>query len=249
METQLAGLGLVGTRIEAVTPADLSAEEIALYCDGNRPRYLRRKELSCTKSHERVWQTMLDAGQSRALILEDDAVLSPRLTAFLGEIDAFDVDLIRIETAGRKLRAFAPAATTTGGIELRPFSSTPMGAAGYILKADAARRLLGHPAFRSRQTDLALYNPFEAPGASLSRLQTVPGLCQQLGDAPVKTNPARESDIDTTEDPHLFARDYPLRYKWWRFREGMADGLRNAADHFASKKKGLVRLSIPFADA
>jgi len=248
MEAQLASLGLEGTRVSAATPADLTPEEVALYCDGRKPRYLRRRELACTKSHERVWTAMIAAGNERALVLEDDAELSPLLPAFLAELSGFDADIIRLEATGPRIRVFPPVARSAGGIDLRPFRSTPMGAAGYILRQTAARQLLGHPAFRRRQTDLVLYNPFDPPGAGLTRLQTVPGLCQQLGSMrPDKLSIGR-SDIAPVDEPHLYAKEHPLRYRLGRLREGLTEGWRNARDHFASKKQGLTRMSIPFAD-
>lgn len=248
MEGQLAALGLSGTRIEAATPADLTPEEISLYCDGNRPRYLRQRELACTKSHERAWQAMIEAGDTRALVLEDDAELSALLPAFLAEIDRHDVDIVRLEATGPTIRVFPPVATSGDGIELRPFRSTPVGAAGYILSGKAARHLLGHPAFRLLQTDLVLYNPFDEPGASLTRLQTLPGLCQQLGgDRPDKREVGR-SDIAHQGEPHLFAQRHPLRHRWLRLAEGFRKGWRNALDHYAGKKQGLTRMRIPFAD-
>lgn len=247
MEAQLQALGLSGTRIEAATPADLTDVEKATYCDPNKPRFLGVKELACTRSHERVWQAMIDAGDARALVLEDDAELSPALPGFLAGIVADDTDIVRIETAVSRLRVFPPV-LTLAGIDLRPFRSTPMGSAGYILKGSAARRLLGHPAFRMRQTDLALYNPFEEPGASMTRLQTVPGLCRQLGDANSDLTEIARSDIAHHGEPHHFARLHPWRYRLLTLREGLANGWRNAVDHFASKKRGLTRMRIPFAD-
>jgi glycosyl transferase family 25 len=248
MDDQLAALGLKGTRVEAVTPADLTQDEIDSYCDGRKPRYLRRNELACTKSHERAWQMMIDAGQERALILEDDAELSPKLPGFLAELDRFDFDIVRLEATGPTIRVFPPVARSEGGIDLRPFRSTPVGAAGYILKQSAARQLLGHPAFRVLQTDLVLYNPFDAPGAGLSRVQTVPGLCQQLGGTHVDKREVGRSDIAHVDERHIFAIEHPVRFRWIRFRAGLKKGLRNALDHFASKKQGLTRMRIPFAD-
>ncbi|MFC3704807.1 glycosyltransferase family 25 protein [Devosia honganensis] len=247
MEAQLASLGLEGTRVSAATPADLTPEEVALYCDGRKPRYLRCKELACSLSHERVWKRMVTAGNRWALVLEDDAELSPLLPNFLESLGNFDTDLIRLEATGPTIRVFPPIANIVG-IGLRPFRSTPMGSAGYVLSNRAAKLLVGHPAFRQRQTDLALYNPFDEPGASIRRVQAVPGLCQQLGSMrPDKLSIGR-SDIAPVDEPHLYAKEHPLRYRLGRLREGLTEGWRNARDHFASKKQGLTRMSIPFAD-
>lgn len=248
MEAQLAGLGLVGKRIEAVTPADLSDEELDQYCNPHRAHFLRRKELACTKSHERAWQAIIDAGDQRALVLEDDAELSARLPAFLAGLDQHDVDIVRLEATGPTIRVFPAVAPAIAGIELRPFRSTPMGAAGYILKAGAARHLLGHPAFRLKQTDLVLYNPFDEPGASLTRLQIVPGLCQQLGGLRPDKLAIGRSDINEHNEKHLFPSEKPIQYWLAKVSAELAKGWINAVDHFASKKMGLTRMRIPFAE-
>src|SRR5690606_14539914 len=120
-----------GQRIQAVTPANISPADAARYCDPPKPVYLRPNELACSLSHERVWRTMLHAGESRALVLEDDAELSQGLPAFLAELEGIDADIIRLESAGRPLRLFPTVARTAGGVELRPFRSTALGAAAY----------------------------------------------------------------------------------------------------------------------
>jgi glycosyl transferase, family 25 len=244
MEEQLAALGLSAVRVEAVTPDDLSAEEITSYCDSSRLRHLRPRELACTRSHERAWEMMIAAGQGRALILEDDAELSPLLPAFLGEIAKIDVDLVRIEGASRPLRVFPPMATTSSGVQLRPFRSTPMGSSGYVIKASAARQLLGHPGLRRKQTDLALYDPFEAPGALLSRVQTVPGLCKQLSRRHPAMLAVARSDIVTDAASSV---PKPFRQRLYGVGYSLFQGLRNAADHLVHSRKGLVRMRIPFS--
>jgi glycosyl transferase, family 25 len=248
MEAQLSSLGLAGIRIEAVTPADLSVEETAAYCDAGKPFHFRPRELSCTKSHERAWETFVAAGHDRAVILEDDAQLSSRLPNFLKDIADVDFDLIRIEETGRRLRVFPKVATTASGIELRPFRSTPMGASGYIRKASAARLLLGHPGMRERQTDLAIYSPFKQPGASLGRVQTFPGLCRQLGHRTWDSQSVGRSDIDLVHEPHSVSSRLSLRSRAIRAWRNLQDGWLNAKDHIAVKKNGLVRLEAPFSD-
>nr|WP_282567808.1 glycosyltransferase family 25 protein [Devosia sp. MC521] len=249
MEHQLAGLGLVGTRIESATPDDLTAEQLALYCNSEKPKYLRPRELACTMSHERAWAAMLANGDERALILEDDAELSSMLPRLLAELDGIDIDILRLEATGRRLRLLPKVQTTAGGVDLHPFRSTPMGAAGYIVNARAAKALLGHPAFRVLQTDLVLYNPFEAPAKSLSRLQTLPGMVCQLGQEHPVMRSVGKSDIAHVEERHAFKFKHPIQFRWMRFRDGLVDGYRNARDHFANRKNGLFRKAIPFAGA
>ncbi|SMQ65703.1 glycosyl transferase, family 25 [Devosia lucknowensis] len=248
MEDQLQSLGLAGVRIEAATPSDISAEQAALHCDPHKPVYLRPRELACTLSHERVWQALLDAGHDRALVLEDDAELSSALPDFLSEIGAIDADMVRIESAGRPLRVFPAVATLPGEIALHPFRSTPMGSAAYILTRGAARYLLGHPSFRSAQTDLVLYNPFDEPGSGLTRLQAVPALARQLGDEGKQKQTVGRSDIDQKGDRHLFPSERPLQYRLLRLGQGFKAGWRNVSDHISNLSKGLERRYVRFMD-
>ena len=100
-------------------------------------------------------------------MLEDDAELSVRLPEFVREAGSVDADLVRIETTGAPTRVYAAVQTLPGGIAIRPFRSTPMGSAGYVIRAEAAKRIIGHPSLRRRHLDLALYNPFEEPGTAI----------------------------------------------------------------------------------
>lgn len=90
MERQLAELGLIGHRIEAVTADEISDADAERYCNSGKPTFLRKRELACTQSHERAWTAMIDGDHAVALILEDDAELSPLLPAFLNEASAVD---------------------------------------------------------------------------------------------------------------------------------------------------------------
>ncbi|KKB79793.1 hypothetical protein VW35_04635 [Devosia soli] len=243
MENQFSRLQLSGTRIEAVTPADISAEDIDRFCNPLRPSFLRRNELACTLSHERCWQSMLDSGAERALVFEDDVRLASALPAFLKAVSQVDAELIRIDALGGTIRVYPPHAEA-GGIRLRKFRSTPIGAAGYVISASAARKLLGDPDLRHRPVDLALYDPFDGPGARISRVLTDPALCQQVGELDQKVG---QSNIVADGITHIYAQRHPLRHRASKLRTGIRRGLRNAVDHFAQQKLGLERRLIPMA--
>lgn len=241
MDAQLRALGLVGTRIEAVTPADISPEETKLYCNGENPNYLRKNELACTRSHELCWQTMLDMGAERALVFEDDVKISARLPALLNELDTIDAELIRIDALGSTIRVYPIHQTTAGGIALRRFRSTTIGAAGYIISRSAAQKFLGHPQLRMRAFDLVLYDPFEKPGSDVSRVLTEPALCQQVGSYHDKTANIGKSNITPDGVQHVYPQRHPIRHWTRQLRTGAKRGFRNAVDHFAEKKNGLNR--------
>lgn len=242
MERQLVSLGLIGMRIEAVTEQDISAEDAHRYCNTDRPNFLRKVELACTLSHERAWRAMIDVDAPAALILEDDAELSPLLPAFLKDAEKIDADLIRIETTGSRTRVYPVANVEKSGVAIRGFRSTPMGAAGYIIGAQAAKRMLGHPGLRERQVDLALYNPFDEPGRSIKRVLTDPALCRQLG----RTVATGQSDIDGKFVRHSFAQNHPFLHKAIKIRSFLKHSIRNASDDLMQRPR-LERRVIPFA--
>jgi glycosyl transferase family 25 len=244
MENQLRKVGIEGKRIEAVTPADINPEDIARYCNGENPSFLRKNELACTMSHERCWQTMLDMGAERALIFEDDAKLSSLLPAFINTVDAIDAELIRIDALGGTIRVYPVHETTPSGIALRRFRSTPIGAAGYVISRSAARKFLGHPALRRRPVDLVLYDPFEAPGSLVSRVLTDPALCQQIGEQDQRVG---TSNIVPDGVRHTYAELHPIMHWSRNLSLTVRRGLRNAADHFVQRRKGLERRRIPLA--
>ena len=246
MEEQFARLGLHGKRIEAVTPLDIPEEDKARYCNTSHRVFLRENELACTLSHERAWAAMMEDGHERALILEDDVELSTLLPGFLIDAGQVDADLIRIETTGNPMRVFPATQVLPCGVAIRPFRSTPMGSAGYLIRAAAARRIKGTEPLRRRHMDLALYSPFHQPGSLLSKVVSDPAMCRQLNMTKQASTEVARSDIASKSVPHVFAREHPVRYSAFKLWTNLGNGLRNAADHLAQQRKGLVRKVVPF---
>lgn len=246
MEDQLSRLGLVGQRIEAVTPSDLSPDDLDRYCNPQRPRFLRPTELSCTLSHVQAWRTLLQSGAAQALILEDDIEIADALPAFLADAPGIAADLIRIETTGAPTRVFPVLSTGASGIAIRQFRSTPMGSAGYVFRAAAARRLVDDESLRQRQMDLALYSPFAEPGRSMSRVLTDPALCRQLNMTSQHNHAVARSDIASNVAEQSYVDAQPIQYRLDRLGQSLGAGLHNALDHLAQRQRGLTRKAIPF---
>lgn len=246
MEEQGQKLGLSFTRIEAATPADISETDAALYCDTAKRTYLRKNQLACTLSHERVWATFLEGGAPWCLVLEDDVWLSQRLAGFLPSVESIGAELIRIETTGSSTRVFPATHTTSDGTEIRPFRSTPMGSAAYLVSRRGVNKLLEHPALRQRPIDLVLNDPFEEPGKSIDRVLTIPAYAQQLGLIQPEQVAGR-SDI-VGGDVHHYAKQHPVLFRFYRSLESTRVGLRNATDHFRQTGKGLERVVVPLAE-
>ncbi|WP_404405468.1 glycosyltransferase family 25 protein [Pelagibacterium halotolerans] len=248
MEEQFARLGLEAERVEAVTPADIPADDIARYCDNTRPTYLRPNQLACSMSHEKVWRAMLEAGHERAVVMEDDALLSSLLPAFLADLEGVPFDVLRFEAPVRRIRVFPPVAHVGPGIALRPFRSTLSGASGYVIGANAARVLLGHPALRVLAGDLVLYGALAAPAKDFVRLHSDPALCIQVGD--ISQDNRRGgigwSDLNSVKMAHIFAQRHPILHFLIRTRRGIVDGVRNAVDHLVNLPRGIAKETIRF---
>lgn len=248
MDEQFAALGLKATRIEAATPDDVSPAELAAYCHPSRPFWLSVKEYACSLSHFRAMSALLEAGQSHAVIFEDDATLSRQLPQFLAALDAEprSFDLLRIETVERRLR-LRPVGAPVAGIEIARFIGYEGGAAGYIVSRDGAKRILGDARARQRPIDQALFDSHAPLGRRLTVLQINPALCIQSRE-PASGVAELVSDLGTGD--HRPAAEAPYRRRHRLHRLGRAVhrdivvGLQKA--WFVHARGGRL-LRIPFA--
>ena len=245
MEGQFASLGLEGERISAVTPKDLSAEEIAASCNPHYRNYLRPVELACSLSHEKAWRAFLATHATHAIIFEDDAVLSSRLPEFLADLGPPRFGLIRFETSSRRLRILPPVQQVGSVATLRPFRSWEGGCGGYIISRSVAELLIASGQHRSIHVDIALHCPFRSVVPSSERVLSDPGFCIQLINMAEPEPSLTRSDINTAEPaPHLYRAEHPWR---WRLDDARRR-LQKTLDHIANLPRGLERKTIPFIE-
>ena len=137
VEKQLEALGLSGTRIDAVTPADLAGVDYG---------QLSASELGCSRSHQKIWQLLVDQDIPAALILEDDVLLSQHMATVLADPRLLDgVDAIQFETRGTSALVGRPVPTPVDGVTRNRLMSSSLGSAAYIMTRHLAVRLLAHP--------------------------------------------------------------------------------------------------------
>ncbi len=248
MEDQFRALGLVAERIEAISTDQIGAEDRARFCNRDNPRYISEVELACSMSHEKAWRRMLATGRAKALVLEDDAILSRVLPTALAALETrSDYGLIRLETTNRTSRVMPIRHTLIEGVALREFRSTEYGAAAYVLDAATASLLVSSPHLRDYQVDIALFCAFRQPGKSLRRAQTDPALCAQLGVTEARTEPTARSSINTVRDPgHRFAKAHPIRHRLNKLAYIFSVEIPKTWDHLLSLPRGLTRRQIPF---
>jgi len=182
MEEQFGRLGLAAARIEAATPAAISAADRAAYCDPKKFHWLTEVELACSMSHIEALKMIADGTEPFGLIFEDDVVLSARLPGFLASFDAAPppVDVLRIEADPQPMRVDPAEPLHVGGVALRRVHSWSNGAAGYIVSQRAARRIVETRAMLRVQTDRVLFNPYEfVAREKLVMRHTDPAFCIQ----------------------------------------------------------------------
>src|SRR3569833_23496 len=95
MEEQFARLGLKATRVRAITPTELTREQLDRHCNPSRGPWLEPGALCCSLSHLEVVRRVAGGSGSPALVLEDDVVISRTLPAFLdafGRLQPQDID-------------------------------------------------------------------------------------------------------------------------------------------------------------
>jgi len=188
VERQLRGLGLPGTRIEAVTAAD---------CGDTSGSPLSPAELGCSRSHQKIWRLMLERNIAAALILEDDVVLSQHLPAVLEEPNLLTgVDAIQLETRQTSAMVGRLMPSKVAGMGRGRLMSSSMGAAAYIITMPLAKRLVVHPLVDSLPPDTLL---FGRPGSLFYEariFQSVPALAIQLDQTVDGRQGAGRSDLD-----------------------------------------------------
>ena len=239
MAEQFERLGLAATRIAGAEPAELTGDQLACYCNQRNVHFLSPQQLCCSLGHFRAWQAFLATGADRALILEDDAVLSERLPGFLAELPGMPCDVLRVEISSRPHLTSEPVGESICGIGFRQFRSTGWGSAAYIISRQAAEGLLANPHLFDLPTDAMLFCPLELPAKELRLLQADPALCVQLRERPGQVE-AGVSSITMRLKPKSFT-------SWWRLQlRGVRWGWIKLMD--ALTRRDFRRRVIGFAD-
>ena len=128
-----------GRRLDLVTVGRDGTYSEALAVEKfSRP--LSPAEIGCAMSHLGVYREIVASGAEMAVVLEDDAMLAPDfaagLDALLGELPP-DWDLVQLVYSCREYEPVSPRA-----VRFTMQRSMPVAAAGYLLRASGARKIL-----------------------------------------------------------------------------------------------------------
>ena len=171
MQGQAVARGVVLNRLRATEPTDLSPGEYERFQD-MWERKLTANEIALLRSHGALWQMALDRSEG-LVVLEDDAVLSPRFASIIQRLPT-GYDLINLEDFGRR-KFFA----RSPDLSAHDFSITRVlrdktGSAAYHVSPAGAARLLA-----LAQTTAAPSDAFLFAVARLNMAQVEPALAQQ----------------------------------------------------------------------
>jgi glycosyl transferase, family 25 len=141
VQEQLRKVGFAARRISAVDGSKPLPSELARYFCSKH--VMSAGALGCYASHIKAWQEITLQRLPHALVLEDDAILDPELGRIL-------VDLLAALPRGWDLvhlcaepdRAVRPVAKLTGDRTVVQYSRPPFGAAGYLISAAGAQKML-----------------------------------------------------------------------------------------------------------
>jgi glycosyl transferase family 25 len=211
MAAQMTALDLEWERIEAVTPATLQPPEgDPVWRRWQRP--LRVTEMALCASHMAAW-TRVEALGEPCLVLEDDAVLSTRLPAFLASVAGLaGLEHISLETRsrkkllGRRARPDAP---------IRRLYQDRTGSAAYVVWPSGARKLLAHARRSGAPSDALISSTY-----TMASWQADPALAVQLDQCAAYGVPQAiptASLIDAVKKPSLEA-ETPLLRRAYRLR-------------------------------
>jgi GR25 family glycosyltransferase involved in LPS biosynthesis len=230
METELQRCGISAERIEAVTPETLPIDVI-------RKLQTRGPVRACTESHRVIWRKLLASNAPAALILEDDARLSPALRGFLRwpELAGDWFDVIKAETREKSVwLARAKSRHSRGDVAVERLLSQHIGTTGYVIGREAARRLLDAPELETQGIDTFLFSRHGPVLYTLRVFQCRPGLCiaeeftaQPDSDIARSDISAKRPRIKRKRLLQVARKAEELRNFYWSFgRQGLLFGAR-----------------------
>ena len=196
MAAQLAALHLDFQRIDATDSETVSMAELeALLAPRGPLGPFQLGPQCCTLSHLRTYQHFLRSGEAYAIVLEDDAQLSPGAARFLETLDWFppDAGVVKIERFGPEHQhVLVEKGRSVGdGREVARLWSKHTGSAAYIISRTAAATVLECKQKIGMDIDQLLFNPNVSPlFRALNVFQMIPALVVQGRDDADKSDVA-----------------------------------------------------------
>ncbi len=138
-----------------------------------RPR--SRIDHACVTSHRRIYERMFEEDLPYALILEDDVIVADDFAKFT-KTDWIPegVDIVKLETMTRYVEIYKNRWNDKIGRNIADLKSLHLGAAGYLITQDAARRVWEATSVPYDQIDHILFNSITWKELDLNVVQVDP---------------------------------------------------------------------------
>jgi glycosyl transferase family 25 len=150
----LTGLGVDFQIIEAVDGSAISDAEMldrnktGIWKDGSRTRYMFKGDIGCVLSHLKIYQKMIDEGIGTVCILEDDIECRKELRDFLNteNLMTSEWDLLYLghhtQYSEKEAWSIKKEKLRIGGFSLGEPVELPRGSYGYLIKKEAAEKIM-----------------------------------------------------------------------------------------------------------
>lgn len=221
-------------RIAAVDGWTLPAAELARGLHFPQGYDLSPPEIGCAKSHRAAWSEIIDSNEPFACVLEDDVMLSADFDRIVARHDWLppQCDLIKIETTQKDILLDRQPESEIDNRKVHRLRSRHMGAGGYIVSRQGAKKLLKFSESYRYPVDVLMFDHRVPEFSQLRVYQMTPALCVQ---PPYAGQPQTDSSIEAHR-----ARK-PKRT--WRYSIG-----RRLHDlKGLTKRPRHLSLSVPFA--
>lgn len=218
LRTQLEALELGAEIINAVDGRGGLSPELERMIDRESAearvgRKISGGEFACALSHQRLYQRILDEGLPGAIILEDDAILTPEFAEYIAHAGYLAADLVQMDHLDARVwprdqRIFSP------GVTFLPLAANASLTTGYSLSTRAARYIL------TRSRPLAGLADWPCDLMPLAPLVTLPRLVKhpdiEVSDSVLEREreAARKSSAPVSPRASRFFRAGYWR-RWW----------------------------------
>src|SRR5690625_1860201 len=197
-------------------PAEFEVEIDRSAAEIRQRRRLSDAEFACALSHRSVYQRIVEDDLPGAVLLEDDAVLSPQFANFIRNGGYREADFIQMDYWPARV-VWRQRRNWSAEIKLVPMAENTTCAVGYSVSAKGARYIL------SKSTPLAGLADWPCDMMPLDPLVTFPRIVTHLppGSDDSFINSERDALFENREPAasrgsRFFRRDYWRR--WWMKR-------------------------------
>jgi glycosyl transferase, family 25 len=145
IENEAEKVGIDVIFIDAIDGNGIDPKDQLEYNRADRLRFdqdMLPNEVACVLSHKCALETFLASGASAAVVLEDDAIISPELRSFVeASLDlAFEWDAINLENRSKK--EIWPAIAKLGETRVHASAWLSNGTTGWLYSRNGARKVL-----------------------------------------------------------------------------------------------------------